>query len=215
MAWTVASCTPCDRSSTSSLLGRRAAAIRRRSWTSSSSGTWTWNGRIAVRSPSGAERGVGTAPTVLDAVGWVGAGIGHLLAVVSNSAEREDVGPGAGLAERDLHRPFADRAGLADELVQAAVAEHAVPLLVDVHAGGRTRRLAVEEHAEGDRLAGSGGQHEVGIASGEAEGDAAAGPAEHGVLALDRPLAGEGPVVGVQAIGEPGGAGFVEVGAVR
>src|SRR3954465_13595109 len=149
MAWTVASCTPCDRSSTSSLLGRRAAAVRRRSWTSSSSGTWTWNGRVAVRSPSGAERGVGTAPTVLDAVGWVGAGIGHLLAVVSNSAEREDVGPGAGLAERDLHRPFADRAGLADELVQAAVAEQAAPLLVDVHAGGRTRRLPAEEHEEG------------------------------------------------------------------
>src|SRR5262245_29306068 len=44
----VASCTPCDRSATSSLVGQRAAATR---WCRSSicdSGTSTWNGRMSV-----------------------------------------------------------------------------------------------------------------------------------------------------------------------
>ena len=41
---------------------------------------------------------------------------------------------GAGLEERDLQRPVADGVVLADELVQAAVSEHAVAVLVDVHA---------------------------------------------------------------------------------
>ena len=44
----VASCTPWERSWTSSLLGRRVAARRRRSSSSASSGTSTWKGRIAV-----------------------------------------------------------------------------------------------------------------------------------------------------------------------
>ena len=48
--------------------------------------------------------------------------------------EREHVRLGAGLEERDLQRALADRVVLAHELVQAAVAEHAVPVLVDVHA---------------------------------------------------------------------------------
>jgi hypothetical protein len=46
---------------------------------------------------------------------------------------REHVRLGAGLEERDLQRPLADRV-LAHELVQAAVPEQAVPVLVDVHA---------------------------------------------------------------------------------
>jgi hypothetical protein len=46
----VASCTPCDRSATSSLLGKRVAARRRRNSASCSSGTSIWNGRIAVDS---------------------------------------------------------------------------------------------------------------------------------------------------------------------
>ena len=49
-------------------------------------------------------------------------------------AERERVRLGAGLEEGDLQRPLADRVVLAHELVQAAVAEHAVAVLVDVHA---------------------------------------------------------------------------------
>ena len=36
--------------------------------------------------------------------------------------------------ERDLQGPLTNRVVLADELVQAAVAEQAVPVLVDVHA---------------------------------------------------------------------------------
>jgi hypothetical protein len=48
--------------------------------------------------------------------------------------EREDVRLGAGLEERDLHRPLADRVVLAHELVEAAVSEQTVPVLVYVHA---------------------------------------------------------------------------------
>ena len=48
-------------------------------------------------------------------------------------------------------------------------------VLVDVHAVRRAGSLAVEEHAEGNRLARSGGQHEVRVARVEPEGDAPAG----------------------------------------
>ena len=40
----------------------------------------------------------------------------------------------AGLEDRDLKRPLADRVVLGHELVRAAVPEHAVSVLVDVHA---------------------------------------------------------------------------------
>jgi len=48
--------------------------------------------------------------------------------------ERENVCFGAGFVERDLERPLVDRFVLACELVEAAVAEHAVAGLVDVDA---------------------------------------------------------------------------------
>jgi hypothetical protein len=48
--------------------------------------------------------------------------------------EREHVCLGAGLQERDLQGPGADRVVHAHELVQAAVGEHAVPVRVDVQA---------------------------------------------------------------------------------
>src|SRR6516165_12683856 len=46
-SWIVASCTPCDRSATSSLLGKRVAVRRRRRSVIASSGIATRNGRIA------------------------------------------------------------------------------------------------------------------------------------------------------------------------
>ncbi len=49
-------------------------------------------------------------------------------------SEGEHVRLGARLEERDLQRPLADRVVLAHELVEAAVPEQAVPVLVDVHA---------------------------------------------------------------------------------
>ena len=48
--------------------------------------------------------------------------------------ERERVRLGAGLEERDLKRPLADRVVLAHELVEAAVPEQAGAVLVDVDA---------------------------------------------------------------------------------
>ena len=70
--------------------------------------------------------GLGLATSDLNYDPVVGAG--HRL------PERERVRLGAGLEERDLQRPLADRVVLAHELVQAAVPEQAVPVLVDVHA---------------------------------------------------------------------------------
>src|SRR5918994_5243311 len=46
----VASCTPCERSSTSSLDGQRVAAMRRRRSSSCSSEVSRWNGRTVVAS---------------------------------------------------------------------------------------------------------------------------------------------------------------------
>ena len=51
------------------------------------------------------------------------------------------------------------------------------------------------------------------VARVEPVGDAPAGLVEHDVLTPDRPLAGEGPVVEAQALGELVGAAFVERGA--
>jgi hypothetical protein len=48
--------------------------------------------------------------------------------------ERERVRLGAGLEEGDLQRSLAYRVALAHELVQAALPERAVAVLVDVHA---------------------------------------------------------------------------------
>lgn len=48
--------------------------------------------------------------------------------------ERERIRLGAGLEEHDLKRPLANRVVLSHELVEAALPEQAVPVLVDVHA---------------------------------------------------------------------------------
>ena len=48
------------------------------------------------------------------------------------------------------------------------------------------------------------------VARVEPEGDAAAGLVKHDVLAPDRPVAGERPVVDAQPLGELVGVGFVE-----
>jgi hypothetical protein len=49
-------------------------------------------------------------------------------------SERECVRLGAGLEDGDLERPLADSVVLAHELVQVAVSEQPVPVLVDVDA---------------------------------------------------------------------------------
>jgi hypothetical protein len=52
--------------------------------------------------------------------------------------------------------------------------------------------LAVEEHAEGNRVSRFGREHKMRIARVEAEGDATAGLVEHDALTPDRPLPGKG-----------------------
>src|SRR6185312_7339950 len=152
----VASCTPWDRSSTSSLLGNRAAAMRARRSSRASSGTSTWKGRIADC-----------------------AAVTDICVSLVDLSEREAVGLGTRLEERDLQHASADLPGLPYELVHAAVLQQPVSVLVRVHAVRRAQRLAVQRHAEGDRIVLPGGHHEVRVARVEAEADAAAGLVEH------------------------------------
>src|SRR4051812_7536668 len=106
---------------------------------------------------------------------------------VSSLSERERVGLGAGLEECDLQRPLADRGVLAHQLVQAALPEQAVPVLVYIHAVRRARSLAVEAHAEGNRLSCFRRQDEMRVTGVEAVGDAPAGLGERDVLTRNRP----------------------------
>lgn len=50
----------------------------------------------------------------------------------------------SGLVEDDPQRQLANRVVFANQLVRAAVVEHAVPVLVDVYAVWKARSLAVE-----------------------------------------------------------------------
>ena len=70
---------------------------------------------------------------------------------MSGLAEGEGVGLDAWVEEGDLEGALADRAGLADELVQPRVGDGAVALVVGVGAVRGSRRLPVEEHAEPHR----------------------------------------------------------------
>ena len=66
--------------------------------------------------------------------------------------ECERVGFGAGREKRDLQRPVSDPVALAHELVEAAVVEHSVSVLVDVDAVGACRvRSPSTSDAERDR----------------------------------------------------------------
>jgi hypothetical protein len=67
----------------------------------------------------------------------------------------ERVRRGAGLAERDLQRPLADRFVLAHELVPVTVPQLGVTVLVDVHATRAAPSVGVDEHAEGHWLTGA------------------------------------------------------------
>jgi hypothetical protein len=100
----------------------------------------------------------------------------------------------------------------AHELVQAPVPEHAVALVVDVQAVRRARSLAIQQHAERNRRSRARRQHQMRVACVEPERDAPTGLVEHDLLALDRPLAGQGPLVGAQRFRELVGVAFVECG---
>src|ERR1700733_10093574 len=117
--------------------------------------------------------------------------------------EGEDVRLGARLAEGDLQRPLENLALLTDELVAAAAAERAVAVGVGVGAVRRTRGPAVDQHPERYRLAAPGRHHQIRVPRLEAEGDAPARVVEGGLLLLDGPVAGHGPLVEPQAVGDP------------
>jgi hypothetical protein len=99
-----------------------------------------------------------------------------------------------------------DRVVLAHELVEAAVSEHAVSVLVDVDAARGAWSLAVQEHAKANLLGGWWDKDEMGVTHVKPVGDAATGAVELDVLARDRPFTSQGPVVDGQLLGKPVGA---------
>src|SRR6478672_2098984 len=87
---------------------------------------------------------------------------GARVAAVPRLPEREDVGPDAGVEERDLEGAVGAGVGLADELVEPRLVHGAGSRLVDVAAVSRARGLPVEAHLEADGGAGRRrGQDEV------------------------------------------------------
>src|SRR6478752_4914953 len=94
-ACVAASCTPCERSATSSLVGQRVAAMRRRKSSICSSEKWTWKGRMAVpastvapmKTSPGRRATPQPDPTPASQAGQVGKPDGYpLVAVVSTRA---------------------------------------------------------------------------------------------------------------------------------
>ena len=90
---------------------------------------------------------------------------------------------------------------LAHQLIQPAIPEQAVPVLIDVHAVGWAGSPAVEEHVVGNWLLYSWREHEMRVACVEPVGDGPAGPLECDILTLDRPLTSEGPIVQLRCSG--------------
>ena len=89
-----------------------------------------------------------------------------------------------------------DRADLSDELVEALLGHDALPIHVDVSAVALARRRAVDGDAEPYRLAVTArAEDQMQVARVEPIDDAAVFLVESGVVASDRPLAVQSPIV--------------------
>src|SRR5580698_6999798 len=106
----------------------------------------------------------------------------------STKSKRE--GLRAGIQELDLKGAVLNRILLADELVEAVVDNLPVTLRVGIHSMILSRRLAVNQHAESNRLSvGSRPQHQVHIPRVEAVNDFASCGIETRHLLMIRPIA--------------------------
>src|SRR4030095_15276100 len=72
---------------------------------------------------------------------WTAMTLPPLLTAPCGLAEGEGVGLDAGIQEGDLEGVLADRAGLAEELVQPRVGDRAVALVVQISSVGGSRGL--------------------------------------------------------------------------
>src|SRR5580658_9070435 len=112
----------------------------------------------------------------------------------STKSKRE--GLRAGIEELDLKSAVLDRILLADELVEAVVDNLPVAFGVGIHPVIRSGRLAVNQHAESNRLSvGSRPQHQVHIPRMEAVNDFAPRGIETRHLLMIGPIAGESPLI--------------------
>src|SRR5919112_4982155 len=150
--------------------------MRRRSSTRSSSGTSTRKGR--------------TSPRAMEVSAWVMVvSFRGRRVVVTALAEGEGVGLDTGIREGDLEGALGDGAGLADQLVQPRVGDHAMALVVEVGAVGGARGLVVDPHLEPYRRPPCRrGHDQVQVAGVEAGGDPPLGLVEHDGLPLYRPV---------------------------
>src|SRR3954467_14549063 len=113
--------------------------MRLRRSVSASSGTSTWNGRMALPVSCATAVMAGWSPLCAQ---W------PRFAALAGLAERQGVGLHAGVEEGDLERALGDRALLADELVQPRLGHRAGALVVDVVPVVGARRQSVDAHAE-------------------------------------------------------------------
>jgi hypothetical protein len=123
--------------------------------------------------------------------------------VVTAPAEGEGVGLDARVEEGDLEGALADRARLADELVEPRFGDRAVALVVDVDAVRGARRLPVEPHAEPHGRPPCCRSHDqMEVAGVEAVGDPPVGSVQHDGLSVNRPVTSNGPMVEPQPRGD-------------
>src|SRR5271166_6616333 len=117
-------------------------------------------------------------------------------AKIDNSAEGECVGLDAGIEKLDLECAVRDSAALANKLIEPVLVNDASAVFVDVGSMIRARRHPVYRHPETNPFSfRPGAENEMKIAGAKSVYDTAAFLVERCVLAADRPIAGQGPLI--------------------
>src|SRR5215213_2485900 len=117
-------------------------------------------------------------------------------------AEGEGVGLDARIQEGDLKGALADRAWLANELVEPWLGDRAVALVVDIRPVGASRGQPVDTHMElHGRLLSCRSHDQVQVAGVEAVEDPPTGLVQRHGPPLHRPGTGKGPMVEPQPCG--------------
>src|SRR5262245_1468186 len=132
------------------------------------------------------------------------------------SAERESERLGTRFFELDPEHPVLDGSALADQLIHPWDVEPSRPVGIEVGAGGLTGVVAVERDAERPALgAGARPHHEVHVPRMEPQRDPSARSASGHLLARDRPVALQRPLVEPELLRAPVGRAPVDLRATR
>jgi hypothetical protein len=114
----------------------------------------------------------------------------------SGSTKRKGVGVNTGIEKFDLEGVVRDGAALAHELIEAMLGDDAGTIRRRIDAVAIAGQSAVDSHTETHRLAVTvRPEHQMKVARVEAIDDASTCSIENRVLAVDRPIAREAPLV--------------------